>query len=150
MREIEFRGKVINEIILNGRVVKEKDTWVYGGFTDNIGGTFILQPDSGYGFIQIKINPETIGQYTGLKDKNGTKIFEGDIVKCTRKNIDDKYKNYFGIVQYGAFNCTCCTGVYGYEIQGLDFYSLPDIRHYEEIEIVGNKYDNPELLEKGE
>lgn len=141
-RSIEFRGKVINEIILNGRVVKEKDTWVYGGFTDNIGGTFILQPDSGYGFIQIKTNPETIGQYTGLKDKNGTKIFEGDIVKETK----DQYSKISVVKFSNVGSCGCCYPQFIGSGFKLDDFSLRN----EYWEVIGNIYDNPELLEKGE
>lgn len=78
-----------------------------------------------------------IMQYTGLKDKNGVEIYEGDIVKC---------HNEIGYIKYGEFNCSCCNGVYGWVVEPTGYYA--DLRNYEELEVIGNIYDNPELIEK--
>ena len=80
------------------------------------------------------VDPETVGQYTGLTDKNGTKIFEGDIVKYgdTVHNVVFEQRNgtaYFGLV-YST-------------LETLSFGYYQDLK---QIEVIGNIYDNPELV----
>ena len=89
----------------------------------------ILSFDSGTFY---KVDPSTVGQFTGLTDKNGKKIFEGDIVANERER---------GVVSYGDFNCDCCYGVFGWS------FGNADIRKYNTYEVNGNIHDNPELLE---
>lgn len=72
-------------------------------------------------------------QYTGLKDKNGTLIFEGDIVECTGNN-PRKNEHYRGEVTYGTDIVTA-----GFSIGSVGWYK-------KEVEVVGNRFEHPELL----
>ena len=116
MREIEFRA-----------VAKNKKRWVYGDLIHDGTGYSIIERGGGC----IKVRPETVGQYTGRKDKKGKKIFEGDIIK-------DRLGQVGQIVyseEYSAF--VVDTGEFGYALW-FD----------EEIEIIGNIWDNKGLLEE--
>ena len=92
--------------------------------------------------------PETIGQYTGLKDKSGTKIFEGDIVKCVDANNGGSFT---AIVSFGNPNCEYN---WGYQLVRMGGDSLnTDILLWVDmeetgayIEVISNIYDNHELL----
>lgn len=135
-REIKFRGKVK----YNGNH-KFSGEWIYGYYRNNENGnafiTETLDYYSNYIFDETEVDENTISQFTGLEDKNGVEIYKGDIVKC---------HNEIGYIKYGEFNCSCCNGVYGWVVEPTGYYA--DLRNYEELEVIGNIYDNPELLEK--
>ncbi|EJM2914828.1 hypothetical protein NN806_002401 [Listeria monocytogenes] len=134
MREIEFRGKAIHPNSLEQIV----GSWAYGGIFENKIITRNLDMNSHYhGFIsEIEIDLKTIGQYTGLKDKNGKKIFEGDIVNC--KFFDRMVGDIAGVINF----IDCVWAVSDFKNKRL--YQLIDV---DNIEIIGNIHENPDLLE---
>lgn len=129
-REILFKGKRLD----NGQ-------WVEGnyGFFKSVNGNEKMHHITTEDGKAIRIDPTTLCQFTGLKDKNGNKIWENDLVGYHSK-YQEKY--YYGQVKYGEFNCSCCDGVYGW------YFDSEDIREYKNYEVLGNVFDNPELLEK--
>ena len=130
MREILFRGKT-----------KHGGEWVYGGVCCSAGNTIIVSfSERILTTIEGKrVLPETVGQYTGLTDKNGKKIFEGDIVKTDKFNTPSKHY----VIKYDLL-----LGAFIGEDDGTMYFTTFD-GDSDQFEVIGNIHDNPELL-KGE
>lgn len=146
-REIKFRGKMIpeNEWIF-GTILRIPAPPVCFGKSET-DKYYIQFPDPRYmpdwnmpyKMVQGEVNPDTIGQYTGLHDKNGKKIYEGDIVKFRFKTDREEYPDLIGYIEYQttftAFRIMSNKGSFKIDVLDLKF-----------IEVIGNIYDNPELL----
>lgn len=135
MREIKFRGKLI-----------DTGEWGYRdllhvGDLCCIGRT--IEAFTKMPFNECVVNSDTVGQYTGLKDRNGKEIYEGDIALMDYSDFNvGKDGQTYAVVRWiddrAAFMWDA----------GLNYYA--DMRNADNVEICGNIHDNPELLEDGE
>lgn len=123
MREILFRAKR-----------KLDDKWIYGNIEIEPRRTMMHYYNEEAVWVETGVFLETVGQYTGLQDKNGKKIFEGDICK----HISDYSGNtVISVVTYTDGHFLALVNEHsGFELS-------------EKLEVIGNIYDNPELLKGG-
>lgn len=131
MREILFRGKRI-----------DADIWVYGYYVRCRGRHYILPVyDSDHGFDErysewIEVVPETVCQYTGLSDRNGKRIFEGDIMEIPGSNKKGLPAEVRYMERDGGFRI---------ERIGYAPIILNEVQYWGEV--IGNIFDNPDLIE---
>ena len=134
MREMLFRGKakaIAGCPYNNG---KPDGEWVFGYVFSDLGAMKIRQYETDRPECNdYEVDPETVGQYTGLTDKNGIKIFEGDIVDYISSDVIGNPKTGTIIVE-----------------DMTDYDTMIYLNHSEELQIIGNIHDNPELLKGGE
>lgn len=133
MKEIKFRGKRID----NGE-------WVYGYLCEDMNGDFSIQQivhkvENGWAIPHriFSVAPDTVGQYTGLKDKNGVEICEDDIISARGIILTVKYIG--GVF----FACNVDSNIDKYPL-----YILCEWENESGCEIIGNIHDNMELLKK--
>lgn len=133
MRELLFRGKAIENY---GKY--KKGDWIYGNFVEGMNkNDCCINPKRTANHIQVDF--ETVGQYTGLKDRGEYKIFEGDI-------LQDPDDAALLKVEWSENEAS----FYAYEIDGCQCYGANEMVCFN---VVGNKWDDPELLremDKGE
>ena len=120
MREILFRGKRVD----NGE-------WIKGFYAENGHGSSNIQPKCK--FFGYLVKPETVGQFTGLTDKNGNKIFEGDILESDSERFVVDWDD-----EFSGFYLTNVNPRY----QGVAMFANVADDGY----IIGNVHDNPEML----
>lgn len=160
MREILFRGKRLD----NGK-------WVEGFFVKRIDRLtlipkcyILVQEEDTSGitgeptgylnteFSWYEVIPETVGQYTGLKDNNGKRIFEGDILRIAK--ISDGLGSYYHPPLDYPVNVVVkwdlCAWMWETLCEDKRYISFPNAWCHYECEIIGNIHDNPELLEGGD
>lgn len=124
MRTINFRGKRVD----NGE-------WVYGDYHYRAGGVhciIVMQPNDQGKVVYVvnQVAPDTVGQFTGLHDKNGEEIYEGDVYRFEHPDSVNEVSYSIG----GGF-------------AGFDFSpSFSDENTLTDVEVIGNIHDNPELL----
>lgn len=130
MRRIKFRGKRL-----------DNKNWVYGYLVPvvNRGATqmHIVTEIRGGSIQGFAVDPETVGQYTGMHDKNGNEVYEGDIVRY--RTTDERYTR----------NPRFSTLIVHYEERSARFMAggiYWDTLRPEIVEIVGNSYDNPNVI----
>lgn len=136
MREIKFRGRSVHT-----------DDWCYGSFVNNpdeptICG-FDIWADGDSDWREEKVEPHTVGQYTGLCDQNGKEIYEGDVVRidgsiCIISWHDYLAQFYLALPEDRPPH---------YNDAKASVFEM--MKHYD-IEVIGNVHDNPELLKGGE
>lgn len=150
-REIKFRGKLINYCGQyhydenNNYVMNTIGNWITGSLIDY--GQSETQYKKGYYIFEdckeFKVFDESVGQFTGIKDSNGKEIYEGDIVKMTHSD------NYY-LIKYEQGSYWLEKKGKGSREQQLISGFLISFDESSEIEVVGNMFDNPELLEEKE
>lgn len=141
MREIKFKGK---PIFADGH---QSNYFVYGHYFQLIQNGNIRHVIHSLNDGGKYIDPDTLGEFTGIYDKNGEEVYEGDIVKI---------KTLQGIVTWHP-NGYFCIHTYKCDISEVSYTAIGDMVDYlhkdlydDGIEVIGNIHDNPELMEGGQ
>lgn len=134
MRKIKFRGKSIDG--------KE---WLYGDLVSSADEKrFAILVNDKESYDECEVDPETVGQFTGLMDKNGKEIYEGDVIGCHNPRI--KHLIFYNEKQ-GRFIAALNGNI---ENDFVNVCGLDDSRWNSSKKVIGNIYDNPYLLKGGE
>jgi uncharacterized phage protein (TIGR01671 family) len=129
MRSIQFRGKRLG----NGE-------WVYGNLVEKAFDGTSKTVDIGIqksGYYPIEVDPATVGQFTGLRDKNGKEIYEGDI--CSLVDFDHNKRIEEIVYIAGSFCLGRCISLRQTQTDNYKYVG-------DSIEVIGNIHENPELI----
>ena len=133
-RKIEFRGKRL-----------DSGEWLYGDLMhDNLGGCYVYPLYAENLYAENKVDPDTVGEFSGMTDKNGVKVFEGDIVEVF--DFTSAYASkYRGVVK--MYRGSWCVE---YEDSIFDMVAHPRLFFDDfadrKTDVIGNIHDNAELL----
>lgn len=105
--------------------------WVYGDLRQINGECFVFPQSEGAACDRDKVIPDTVGQFTGLRDKNGKEIYEGDVVD---------FDNYLQGRSYVVFNSGC------FRVKAPNYTTTLTYHVSLHTHIIGNIHDNPELM----
>lgn len=137
MRTVLFRGKLISD-----------GTWRYGFLTQNKGKSWIGSfAFDNYYFAEVQT--ETVGQYTGLNDKDGNKVFENDIIRyINHHEKGHPYYVYHAVKWSNKYNMWYCFHTKNNQEEGIqgNCFLYAYAKASPSFERIGNIHDNPELL----
>lgn len=141
-REIKFRAKIVMDI---EPLAMKKGYWVEGYYYEDLqDGEWCSWIKECNDITHYKVDKNTLGQFTGLLDKNGDEICEGDVLAYTKY---DRTKILLVEYKYGAFGYTYIDEFHA--LSGNPNFSFGTFGADADFEIVGNIHDSPELLKGG-
>lgn len=150
MREYLFRGKrTDNGEWVAGRLLAD-DVIVPSGQPFSIDDGIYSEPSDLENLTMYEVDKNTVGQYTGLVDRNGNKVFEGNILRIY-KNMSGMGDYYYPPLEYPVpvvVRWDMCAWTWETLTEDKYYIHFPDAWCHYECEVIGNEFDNPELMKE--